>query len=97
MEQAFYDDNGQLLSGSLMDYTLPRATDLPAIDVSLTRTASPNSLLDAKGVGELASIGAPGPISNAVLDALQSFGIRHLDKPLTPLKIWQAVQTAQTK
>jgi len=63
MEQAYYDENGQLLSGSLMDYTLPRAGDLPALEVSLTRTASPNSLLDAKGVGELGSIGAPGPIS----------------------------------
>ena len=94
MEQAHYDENGQLISGSLMDYTLPRASDLPALDISLTRTASPNSLLDAKGVGELASIGAPGPISNAVIDALQPLGIRHLDKPLTPLKIWQAIQSA---
>ncbi len=94
MEQAYYDENGQLISGSLMDYTLPRASDLPALNISLTRTASPNSLLDAKGVGELASIGAPGPISNAVMDALQPFGIRHLDKPLTPLKIWQAIQRA---
>ena len=94
MEQAHYDENGQLISGSLMDYTLPRASDLPALDISLTRTASPNSLLDAKGVGELASIGAPGPISNAVIDALQPLGIRHLDKPLTPLKIWQAIHSA---
>jgi carbon-monoxide dehydrogenase large subunit len=92
MEAAHYDNNGQLLSGSLMDYQLPRADDLPALNVSLTRTASPNALLDAKGVGELGSIGAPGPIYNAVLDALQPFGVQHLDKPLTPQKLWQSMQ-----
>lgn len=92
MEAAHYDNNGQLLSGSLMDYQLPRADDLPGLNVSLTRTASPNALLDAKGVGELGSIGAPGPIYNAVLDALQPFGVQHLDKPLTPQKLWQSMQ-----
>lgn len=97
MEQAFYDHNGQLLSGSLMDYTLPRATDLPALNTSLTRTASPNSLLDAKGVGELSSIGAPGPIANAVMNALAPLNIQHIDKPLTSQKIWQAVQNAGDK
>jgi carbon-monoxide dehydrogenase large subunit len=93
MEQAWYDDNGQLLSGSLMDYRLPRAADLPALNTSLTRTASPNSLLDAKGVGELSSIGAPGPIANAVMNAVAPFAIRHLDKPITPQKIWHALHS----
>lgn len=96
MEQMTYDDTGQLLSGTLLDYTLPRATDLPALDISLNQTDSPNSILGAKGVGELSAIGAPGPIHNAVIDALKQFGITHLDKPLTPLRIWNAINHAQT-
>lgn len=94
MESMTYDDTGQLLSGTLLDYTLPRATDLPALDISLTQTDSPNSILGAKGVGELSAIGAPGPIHNAVIDALKPLGITHLDKPLTPLRIWNAINSA---
>ena len=75
-----------------MDYTLPRASDLPPLQTSLLATDSPNSLLGAKGVGELTGIGAPGPIFNAIHDALASFGINHLDMPLTPVKVWTAIQ-----
>ncbi len=89
-------DSGQLLSGSLLDYALPRADDLPGFDLTLAPTASPNSLIGAKGVGELPSIGAPGPLLNAVLDALKqspgSAGIEHLDPPLTPEKVWRALK-----
>ena len=91
MEGMVYDDTGQLLSGSLMDYRMPRAADLPAFDISFAPTDSPNSILAAKGVGELTSIGAPGPIHNAVIDALKPLGIKHLDMPLTPLKLWNAI------
>jgi len=93
MEKLVYDDYGQLLSGSFMDYQIPRANDLPAFNTTLTETDSPNSILGAKGVGELTAIGTPGPIHNAVIDALRDFGITHLDKPLTPLKIWNAIQS----
>ncbi|OED42154.1 carbon monoxide dehydrogenase [Chromatiales bacterium (ex Bugula neritina AB1)] len=94
MEAVKYDETGQLLSGSLMDYHLPRAGDLPVFDISFAPTDSPNSILSAKGVGELSSIGAPGPIHNAVMDALNPLGITHIDTPLTPLKVWNAINTA---
>jgi len=95
MEKLVYDDYGQLVSGSFMDYQIPRASDLPAFNTKLTETDSPNSILGSKGVGELTAIGTPGPIHNAVIDALSEFGITHLDKPLTPLKIWTAIQASK--
>ena len=95
MEKLAYDDYGQLVSGSFMDYQIPRASDLPMYNTTLTETDSPNSILGAKGVGELTAIGAPGPIHNAVIDALSELGITHLDKPLTPVKIWSAIQASK--
>lgn len=92
LEAVRYDpESGQLLSGTLLDYALPRAEDLPAFEVGFAPTASPNSLIGAKGVGELPSIGAPGPLLNAVLDALRDQGVEHLDPPLTPEKLWRAL------
>ena len=96
MEKLVYDNEGQLISGSFMDYRLPRANDLPSFDTVLTETESPNTILGAKGVGELTAIGTPGPIHNAVIDALSEFNITHLDKPLTPIKIWNAIRAAKT-
>lgn len=96
-EDVHYDEHGQLLSGSMMDYTLPRAVDLPALNSSFLPTASPNSLLGAKGVGELTSIGVPGPIINAVMDALQNAGVQHIDMPVTAGKIWQSLHAAGAK
>ena len=96
MEQLYYDNSGQLLSGSLMDYQIPRARELPMYETGFAKTDSPNTILGAKGVGELTAIGAPGPIHNAVIDALSDYGITHLDKPLTPFKIWQAIQQSHT-
>ena len=96
MEQLYYDDSGQLLSGSFMDYQIPRARELPMYETEFAKTDSPNTILGAKGVGELTAIGAPGPIHNAVIDALSDYGITHLDKPLTPFKIWQAIQQSRT-
>ena len=93
MEGMVFDATGQPLSGSMMDYPVPRADDLPAFSLGWAPTESPNSLLGVKGVGELSSIGGPGPISNAVHDALAPFGVSHLDMPLTPEKIWRAIQT----
>ncbi len=95
MEGVRFDANGQPLNASFMDYAVPRAADLPFIDIAWRPTESPNALLGAKGVGELASIGAPGVVVNAVLDALAPLGVRHLDMPLTPQTLWQAIRSAK--
>jgi aerobic carbon-monoxide dehydrogenase large subunit len=93
MEEAKYDEEtGQLLTATLMDYALPRADDLPSMVIDTIATPSPNNVMGLKGVGELPTNGAPAAVANAVLDALAPFGVRHLDMPLTPEKIWQALQ-----
>ena len=92
MEDAIYDEaTGQLLSGTLMDYALPRADDVPQLRVETIVTPSPNNFLGLKGVGELPTNGAPAAIANAVLDALRPLGVRHLDMPITAHKVWQAL------
>ncbi|MGB7301067.1 MAG: xanthine dehydrogenase family protein molybdopterin-binding subunit [Burkholderiaceae bacterium] len=96
MEGMHYDESGQILTGSLMDYPLPRADDVPNMTLRKHQTGSPNSALGVKGVGEVASIGAPGVILNAVHDALKPYGVRHLDMPLTSEKIWRSIQTGRT-
>ena len=91
MEEARYDEEtGQLLTGTLMDYALPRADDLPSFAVETIATPSPNNFLGFKGVGELPTNGAPAAFANAVVDALAPLGVRHLDMPLTPEKVWRA-------
>ena len=97
MEEAVLDPGGQPVSASLLDYALPRADDLPPFDLGWAPTASPNTPLGAKGVGELSAIGGPGPIANAVLDALAPLGIAHLDMPLGPQKIWRAIRDASAR
>lgn len=93
MEGSIYDpDSGQLLTGSLMDYAFPRADDVPFVDHAWAATPSPNSLLGVKGVGEVPSIGGPGPLMNAVIDALTGYGVTHIDIPMTPQKVWAAIQ-----
>jgi aerobic carbon-monoxide dehydrogenase large subunit len=95
MEEAVYDEeSGQLLSGTLMDYALPRAGDLPDLVVETIATPSPNNFLGFKGVGELPTNGAPAAVANAVLDALRPIGVRHIDTPLTAHKIWTAIRNA---
>jgi carbon-monoxide dehydrogenase large subunit len=92
MEEAIYDEaTGQLLSGTLMDYALPRAADVPDLRVETIVTPSPNNFLGLKGAGELPTNGAPAALANAVLDALRPLGVRHLDMPLTAHKVWQAL------
>ncbi|MCP4329304.1 MAG: xanthine dehydrogenase family protein [Alphaproteobacteria bacterium] len=97
MERMVYDADGQLLSGSLMDYAVPRAADMPPVSIDHTTTPSPNNPLGAKGVGEAGPIGAPAAILNAALDALAPLGIDRLDMPLTNATIWQAISTAAAK
>ncbi|WP_422003374.1 xanthine dehydrogenase family protein molybdopterin-binding subunit [Reyranella sp.] len=95
MEEAIYDEEtGQLLSGTLMDYALPRAEDAPSLAVETIATPSPNNFMGFKGVGELPTNGAPAAIANAVLDALRPLGVRHIDLPLSSHKVWQAIRAA---
>ena len=95
LEQIHYDETGQLLTGSFMDYAMPRATDMPPITIHNMQTPSPMNSLGAKGVGEAGTIGAPIAILNAAMDALAPFGITDLDMPLTPCKIWHALNVAR--
>ncbi len=90
-EQVIYDENGQLLTGTLMDYAVPRASWLPRFELDRTVTPSPTNPLGAKGVGEAGTVHAPPAVANAVMDALRPFGVRPLDLPLTPEKIWQVI------
>jgi aerobic carbon-monoxide dehydrogenase large subunit len=92
-EQTVYDENGQLLTGEFMDYAIARAADIPDYVLGSTVTPTPVNPLGVKGVGEAGTIGATPAIANAVLDALEPLGITHLDLPLTPERIWQAMKT----
>jgi carbon-monoxide dehydrogenase large subunit len=90
-EGMVYSPEGQPLTGSLLDYALPRAAGLPALHTDTVETPSPMNPLGIKGVGELPTVAAPAAVANAVLDALAGFGVRHLDTPLTPEKLWRAM------
>lgn len=91
-EEIVYDENGQLLSGSLMDYALPRADSFPTFTIDKTETTTPLNPLGIKGIGEAATIGSTPAVTNAVIDALKPFGVRHVDLPLRPEKLWRAMQ-----
>ncbi|HEV3330721.1 MAG TPA: xanthine dehydrogenase family protein molybdopterin-binding subunit [Bryobacteraceae bacterium] len=91
-EEAVYDSNGQLLTGELTDYAVPRAHMMPWIESSHTETPSPVNPLGVKGVGEAGTIGCTPAVVNSVVDALSHLGVRHIDMPLTPEKIWKLVQ-----
>jgi carbon-monoxide dehydrogenase large subunit len=94
-EHGVYDENGQLLSGTMLDYALPRADLLPMIETARVETPSPHNPLGVKGAGEMGTIAATVTVANAVMDALAPLGITHIDMPLTPEKIWQAIQFAE--
>jgi carbon-monoxide dehydrogenase large subunit len=87
-----YDDSGQLLTGTLLDYALPRADVLPDIEVLSTVTPSPHHPLGVKGIGEAGTIASTAAVYNAVIDALEPFGVTTLDMPLTPEKVWRAMK-----
>jgi len=95
LEHGVYDDNGQLITMGLSEYALPRAHHFPPMVTGRTETPSPHNPLGVKGVGEMGTIAATPTIVNAVMDALAPLGIRHLDMPLTPEKIWRAMQAAK--
>ena len=95
METATYDmQSGQLLTGSLMDYAMPRADDVPSFKISHTSTPSPGNPLGVKGCGEAGAIGSPPAIINAITDAI---GTDELSMPATPQKVWMALQAVANK
>ena len=93
LEQAVWDEEGQLVSGSLMDYAMPFAQEFPMFELDRTVTPSPVNPLGAKGIGEMATISATPTVANAVVDALSPLGVTHVDIPMTGERIWRVLQT----
>ena len=94
MEEVVYGPDGQLITGSLMDYAVPHAEDLPLFTTDQTVTPTPFNPMGAKGIGEAATIGSTPAVVNAVVDALKTLGVRHLDMPLTRERVWSALRQA---
>ena len=92
MEGAVYDKNGQLVTGSMMDYTMPRAHDLPSFHVGLTETKAPSNPLGMKGCGEAGAIASPAAVINAITDAI---GTENIAMPATASAVWTALQKSQ--
>jgi aerobic carbon-monoxide dehydrogenase large subunit len=94
-EHTVYEEgSGQLLSGSFMDYALPRADDLPPLDITLAELPTMINPLGVKGAGQAGCIAAPQTIINAILDALAPLGVDEIDMPATPERVWRAIQRA---
>jgi aerobic carbon-monoxide dehydrogenase large subunit len=94
-EICIYDDSGQLATGTMMDYAVPKASQMPRIETDYTVTPSPVNPLGVKGCGEAGTIGSAACLVNAVCDALAPLGIVHIDKPLTPARVWAAMKAAK--
>ena len=98
MEGCVYDtESGQLLTGSFMDYAMPRAMDLPNFTVGTTNTPCTHNPLGVKGCGEAGAIGSPPAVINAIVDALKEYGVDHIDMPATPERVWRAIQAGAMK
>jgi carbon-monoxide dehydrogenase large subunit len=97
LEGAVYDADGQLVTGSFMDYAMPHAHDAPMIDVANRPVPTKSNPIGAKGCGEAGTSGGLPAVANAVIDALSDFGIRHLEMPMTSARIWQAIEAAKSK
>ncbi len=95
LEEIHYDENGQILTGTLMDYAIPKADRFVMFETDHTETKTPLNPLGAKGIGEAATIGSTPAVANAVLDALEPFGVTHLDVPMTSQKVWNAIHAAK--
>ena len=93
-EIAVYDEDGQLLTGTMMDYAVPKAAQMPRIETAHTVTPTTVNPLGVKGIGETGTIASVPAVVSAVCDALSPFGITHIDKPLTPARVWNALQSA---
>jgi carbon-monoxide dehydrogenase large subunit len=94
-EEVLYDDDGNPLTASLMAYEMPSAADLPSFETAHTVTPTPLNPLGAKGIGESATIGSTPAVQNAVIDAVSHLGVRHIDMPLTPERVWRAIRDAR--
>ncbi|MBX6762741.1 MAG: xanthine dehydrogenase family protein molybdopterin-binding subunit [Rubrobacteraceae bacterium] len=94
-EEAVYDEDGNLVTGSMVDYLVPAAPELPNYTLERTVTPSPSNALGVKGVGEAGTIGSPQAVINSIIDALAPFGVTHIDMPASPWKVWQAIQEAR--
>ena len=94
-EGAVYDENGQLLTGSMLDYALPRADRLPDMEVLSTVTPSPHHPIGVKGIGEAGTIASTAAVYNAVIDALSPFGVQTIRMPVTPERAFNAIQEAK--
>jgi aerobic carbon-monoxide dehydrogenase large subunit len=95
MEEARYDSDGQLVTGSFMDYALPRAADVPSFVTEHHPVPAKTNPLGVKGCGEAGCAGALVSVMNAIIDALADYGIRHIDMPATPERVWQAIRAAR--
>jgi aerobic carbon-monoxide dehydrogenase large subunit len=94
-ESAIYDEDGTLVTASMVDYMIPGAPELPNYTLERTVTPSPSNPLGVKGVGEAGTIGSPPAVINAVIDALEPFGVTHIDMPASPMRVWKAIQNAK--
>jgi aerobic carbon-monoxide dehydrogenase large subunit len=94
-ERIHYDEQGQLVTGTFVDYALPSAADVPSFETDRTETPSPVNSLGVKGVGEAGTIAASAAITNAVIDALRPLGVDYIDMPLSPQRIWAAIEGAK--
>jgi carbon-monoxide dehydrogenase large subunit len=94
-EEAVYDDDGTLLSGSMVNYIVPSAAELPSFELANTETLSTTNPLGAKGVGETGTIASTAAVMNAVVDALSPFGIANIEMPATPERVWRAIEEAR--
>ncbi len=95
MEAAVYDENGSLLTSNLIEYLVPSSLESPMIETDSTVTPSPHNPIGVKGVGETGTIASSQAYVNAVVDALAPYGVEHLDMPLTPDKVWRAIQAGR--
>ena len=90
-----YDEDGQLVTGTFVDYALPTAAELPSFETDRTETPSPTNSLGVKGIGEAGTIACSPTVTNGVIDALKPLGVTWIDMPLTPMRVWQTIQEAR--
>jgi carbon-monoxide dehydrogenase large subunit len=96
IERVAYSADGQPLAGSLMDYAIPRATDIPPLTLDTIDTSSTTNPLGAKGIGSVSTVPSPVAVANAVMNAISVTGVRHIDAPYTPERLWSSIQDHHT-
>jgi aerobic carbon-monoxide dehydrogenase large subunit len=96
-EHLIYDENGQMLTGSFMDYLVPTSTEVPKVEFGHIETLTPLTVKGIKGMGEGGAIAPPGAIANAVADALAPFSVKFTELPLTPNRVWDTIRKARQK